>query len=409
MKYTSGTGIIIGIPTLGRPTSPEWGMAFKALNCPINFNGQTAFIKGLPVAEARERICEHAIKENAKYIFFLGDDTVPPPHTLRQLIYRMENDPKLGIVGGIYCVKTEPPAPLVFRGDGKGSYWDWKVGEYFEVSGLGMDCTLVRTEILETIPKPWFKTVDEDNYLDGINHAEMWTEDLYFCKQVLDHTDYSIYADASVICDHYDYKTGKNYTIPSGSLLTRKLVKPEITILDIGCGPVYRFFKKITAVGTETNGEKVTLYDFCEETDEGAIPTIRLDIRDEVNPDYRCDVRQIPFTYESQDVVFSSHVLEHFSREESPRLLTEWVRALKTGGQLILVLPNIEWAAEDILKNGPTVDSMNVLYGAQSNPYDYHMCGYTPKTLMELVRDMGCRVLDVRNFHYNILLRAEKL
>ena len=202
MNYEHGVGVLIAIPTLGRPTSLEWAMMFKSQNPPINYNANVAMIYGKPVAEARNEACEEAIRQGARYIFFLGDDIIPPTHALRQLIYRMEQYPKLGVVGGIYCTKTDTPDPLVFRGNGRGPYWDWKVGEYFEVSGLGMDCTLIRVEILEKLAKPWFKTVDSTDFLDGRNYAEMWTEDLYFCKQILENTDYKIYADSTVMCKH---------------------------------------------------------------------------------------------------------------------------------------------------------------------------------------------------------------
>ena len=35
---TTGPGILIAIPTLGRPVNLDWALAFKALNPPINYN-----------------------------------------------------------------------------------------------------------------------------------------------------------------------------------------------------------------------------------------------------------------------------------------------------------------------------------------------------------------------------------
>src|SRR5574339_241383 len=384
MTYEHGVGVLIAIPTLGRPTSLEWAMMFKSQNPPINYNANVAMIYGKPVAEARNEACEEAIRQGARYIFFLGDDTIPPTHALRQLIYRMEQYPKLGVVGGIYCTKTDTPDPLVFRGNGRGPYWDWKVGEYFEVSGLGMDCTLIRTEILEKLAKPWFKTVDSTDFLDGRNYAEMWTEDLYFCKQILENTDYKIYADSTVMCKHYDYKTGKSYTLSAFSPPMRRFSPSgEKKILDIGSGELYREF-------------------------EEGVP-VRVDTREECNPDYRCDVRQLPFGNNEFDIVFSSHVLEHFKREEVDSVLKEWVRVLRSGGELRLILPCIEWAAEQIVKGEVDHHVLNVLYGAQSNPYDFHMVGFTTATLKKLVEDLGCIVISVeRDAGYNMILKAKK-
>ena len=180
----TGPGLLIGIPTLGRPVPFDWAMAFKSMNPPINMNSTIHIVKGKPVADARQEIAENAVKIDAKYLFFIGDDTVCPGHTLRQLLYRIENNPNLDVVGGVYCAKCDPSYPLVFRGNGQGAYWDWKIGEFFEVTGLGMDCTLIRTETLKRLSKPWFKTVDGDQFLDGINKAESWTEDLWFFNKL---------------------------------------------------------------------------------------------------------------------------------------------------------------------------------------------------------------------------------
>src|ERR1022692_843858 len=224
IQHNSGPGIVIGIPTLGRPVNLEWAMALKSMNPPINFNCVFQILKGQPVDVARNAMAKYAVEAGAKYLFFLGDDVVCPGYTLRQLIFRMEQDPTLGVVGGVYCAKCDPPAPLVFRGNGVGSYWDWKIGEYFEVTGLGMDCTLIRTEILKEIPEPWFKTVEQDQFLDGINNAESWTEDLWFFNQLGQLGKWKVMCDSFVICDHFDIYTGTTYKLPADSLPMRRKV-----------------------------------------------------------------------------------------------------------------------------------------------------------------------------------------
>jgi len=384
MKYEHSIGLLIGIPTLFRPVTLEWALALRGQSAPINYNANMLIVPNRDVASARNQICEEAVRLNTKYVYFIGDDTEPPLHALRQFIFRMESDPNLGVVGGIYSTKTDPPFPLVFRGNGAGSYWDWKVGEFFEVSGLGMDCTLIRTEMLQKLPKPWFKTVDTDDFLDGKNYAEMWTEDLYFCKQVLGHTDYTIYADATVLPNHWDAVSHRSYNLAPNSLPMRRLsAEGKKRILDIGCGEQYREFPDAV--------------------------TVRVDIRDECNPDYRCDIRQLPFGDDEFDGIFTSHVLEHFDREEHVKLLKEWLRVLKPGGTVQIVVPSIEWAAKQIAGGVVNVHVLNVLYGAQSNPYDYHKVGFTPNSLDELVTSHGCEVTEVKtDDFYNIFLSGVK-
>lgn len=384
-RVPSNLGLLIAIPTLGRLQPLAWGLAYKSLNAPINYNANTMVIYGNPVDIARNAFADKALELNAKYVFFLGDDVVPPGHTLKQLIYRMEQNPQLGVVGGVYCSKCEPSAPLVFRGNGAGTYWDWKVGEFFEITGIGMDCTLVRTEVFKKLSKPFFKTSEGDQYLDGVNHAEHWTEDLYFCKKVLEETDYKIYCDAAVICEHYD--GNKAYTLPEGSLPKRRLeVKKDKRAVDLGCGPINR-------------SEQYPEYEL-----------VRVDIRDECEPDYRCDVRMLPFANEEYDLVFSSHVLEHFERNETESILTEWLRILKPGGKFHLVLPNIQWTfdkSRDV--EVPDKQMLDVLYGAQSNEYDIHKTGFTASIIKELFKKFPLSEPTFEYTGFNMIVKSEKV
>lgn len=386
---TCGPGLLIGLPTLGRPVSLEWALQYKGMNPPINYSVNAMVPWGKPVDQARNEICEEAVKQGHKYVFFLGDDVIPPFATLKQLIFRAEQMPEIGVVGGVYCSKCEPPAPLVFRNNGVGTYWDWKVGEFFEVTGLGMDCTLIRTEVLTKLSKPWFKTVDDDDFKDARNQANQWTEDLYFCKKVIEETNYKIYCDASIISKHIDVYNNKVYSLPSESLPTRKLNVDEnkLKAIDIGCGPIDRADQ------------------FPEYT------LVRADIRDDVNPDYRCDVRILPFDNESFDLVFSSHVLEHFNRKEWLDVLKEWLRLLKKDGLLVLILPNIEWAINEIHSNGGKTerlnDVMNVFYGAQSNDFDFHYNAFWPQRIEDTLRELGFKSIKFEHQGYNMIIRAK--
>lgn len=50
------------------------------------------------------------------------------------------------------------------------------------------------------------------------------------------------------------------------------------------------------------------------------------------------DGNTLPFPSESQDYVFTSHVLEHISNPT--QAIKEWFRVLRTGGHLILIVPH---------------------------------------------------------------------
>lgn len=64
------------------------------------------------------------------------------------------------------------------------------------------------------------------------------------------------------------------------------------------------------------------------------------------------DVRTgFPMRTNSFDVVYLSHVLEHFSKESGARLVMECHRALKPGGILRVVVPDLEGICREYLKN----------------------------------------------------------
>lgn len=393
-------GITIGIPTLGRPVALQWAFAYKSLVPPINFNMVTCVVPGKPVDIARNEIVKYALINNHKYIYFIGDDTIPPHNILRQFIYRAENNKDHGVITGVYCSKSDPPAPLLFRGNGVGSYWDWKVGEYFEITGCGMDAVLIRTDVFRELEpfvgldkqgnKEFFKTVENDQFDDGVNAAQMWTEDLFFLRLVHEHTKFKIFCDGSMLCDHVDVLQNKVYRLPSDCYPVTGVNKDRQNglkkAIDIGCGPVH------APLG------------------EG-YHVIRTDIRDECNPDYRCDVRSLPFNNGYFDLVFSSHVLEHFGRWEWKDVLKEWVRVLKPEGELRLVLPNINWAISKFQdgswQRGDVYPHVfNVLYGGQSNPYDFHYNGWTEETLKASLEEFGFNDFIWDSQGYNLICQA---
>jgi len=142
------------------------------------------------------------------------------------------------------------------------------------------------------------------------------------------------------------------------------------------------------------------------QTDEGTVITV--DIREDVKPDYVCDVRCLPFETGHFDIVFSSHTLEHFGRNEFDAVLDEWLRVLKPDGELRIVLPNIAWAAEQIGNGIINNDVLNVLYGQQEYRENFHRMGYTPEMLRQMLEGRGFKITDMHLDGYNILCKASK-
>lgn len=121
-------------------------------------------------------------------------------------------------------------------------------------------------------------------------------------------------------------------------------------------------------------------------------------------PDVLSDLRDLAvFDDDYADEVMAIHVVEHFWRWEVEAVLSEWVRVLKPGGELVLECPNLEAACVQFLhdpdsfsgpgKEGQT--TMWVFYGdpAWKDPLMVHRWGYTPASLAKLLESVG--IVDV--------------
>jgi predicted SAM-dependent methyltransferase len=382
--YPNRLGLIVAVPLSGNPIVPEWAFAFHSLHPPMDYNVEFSLIRGRPVDEARNYFAKLAQEKKAKYLFFIDEDVTPPAHAIRQLIYHLEHWPKAAVAAGIYCHKSPPSMPMVFRGNGAGPYWDWKIGEVFQCSGIGMGCAMIRVDALKDIEPPYFKTIDNaEAFKDGINQGEAWTEDLFFCDKITK-AGWDILADGGILPDHWDAKTHTSYNLPPTAKPLRhaEVKKGDRKVVDLGCG---------------RKGESYY-------TEEGEV--LRVDMREEVEPDYRCDLRQLPFGNKEFDVVFSGHTLEHFARLEVGKVLDEWIRILRDDGELRLNLPNLEWAAQHIMNKEIDDMVMNVLYGAQSYEENFHKCGFTPQIIEQLLAERGFKKFVWSFNNYHMFVRA---
>lgn len=410
MKFSDSVGLSVCVALSGKKLVPQFTWAMMNLHPPMNSNCRHLNIQGRPTHVARNWLVHLSRLEKSEFTFFIDEDVTAPAHAIRQLVFQMRHHPEAAVITGVYCHKQQPCEPMVFRGNGHSAYWDWKIGEFFEIDGSGMGCTLIRNSVFDDIEKaglvnhvdysryglselpqygltevkyPEFFYTEDDasKFLDGVNMATAMTEDLFFYGKLRKLDKWKAYADSSVFAEHWR-DNGTFAGLPEMSFPTRRFQADGKKIVDIGCGE---------------NPYK---------TGEGRVLTV--DIREEVNPDYRCDVRVLPFGTGSFDIVHSSHVLEHTDRDTVDATLDEWIRILKPEGELRLVLPNIAWAAENIVRGIVDNDVLNVLYGGQSNRMDFHHVGFTPQTLEGMLRARGFTKMNFHLQGYNIMVSATR-
>lgn len=211
----SKVGLVLGLPMGRDVVRREWALALTSISWPMNLSIMQSVVVDHPISDARNFICEQALAVEAPYIWFIDDDTIPPSAGARMLMYALDQHPEAAVIGGIYCSKTEPTQPVVFKEFGTGSHWDWKVGEVFECAGIGTGCMLIRTAVLKEIERPWFSTLDVALIGSEYNQIQQ-TDDMYFCKK-LKQGGHKILAHGGVLCHHWDMSTGKMYSLPKDS------------------------------------------------------------------------------------------------------------------------------------------------------------------------------------------------
>lgn len=108
--------------------------------------------------------------------------------------------------------------------------------------------------------------------------------------------------------------------------------------------------------------------------------------------DVMADATKLPYEDNTIDEVYSSHLLEHFSKYDVKKALDEWYRVLKIGGKLDLEVPNFEsilkqWLEEKEDKKTGFV--MDTIFGLQTRDGEEHKFGFTKKILQNMLLDVG--------------------
>ncbi len=96
---------------------------------------------------------------------------------------------------------------------------------------------------------------------------------------------------------------------------------------------------------------------------------------------------------ETVTLLYASHVLEHFKRDETEAVLIEWKRVLTAGGILRLSVPDFD----ALLRIYDTYKDLNLilgpLYGRSDYPENTHHIVFTFDSLSEILRRVGFEVM----------------
>lgn len=104
------------------------------------------------------------------------------------------------------------------------------------------------------------------------------------------------------------------------------------------------------------------------------------------------NITKLPFDDNTVDLIYASHVLEYFDRQEVVEVLKEWKRVLKLGGCVRLAVPDFAAMAKLYL-DGYSLDKfVGPLYGRWQMKEDtiiYHKTVYDYVSLEKVLKDSG--------------------
>lgn len=122
-----------------------------------------------------------------------------------------------------------------------------------------------------------------------------------------------------------------------------------------------------------------------------------------LTPDVEADLRALPFpdnyAYEARAI----HVIEHFQIWDAPKVMKEWVRVLKPGGELAIECPCLDKIIK--LFDVPNIPPYYTYWGLYGDPrledplMMHHWC-YTENQLRRLMASCGLEVRgEAPKFH----------
>lgn len=119
---------------------------------------------------------------------------------------------------------------------------------------------------------------------------------------------------------------------------------------------------------------------------------VHVDVLDYPHIDHRVPVNALDFAPDgSVDLIYASHVLEHFGRHEVDQVLREWFRVLRPGGILRVAVPDFAAVVQRYTETGDANELVGLVSGGQRDAYDFHKIIFDERSLRGRLLQAGFR------------------
>ena len=89
------------------------------------------------------------------------------------------------------------------------------------------------------------------------------------------------------------------------------------------------------------------------------------------------------------DMIYGSHVLEHYARNDVEAVLKEWVRVVKVDGIVRVSTPSFKSAIQIYEQTGKLEYILGPVIGGQTYEFEFHYCLFDERTLTALMKKCG--------------------
>lgn len=114
-----------------------------------------------------------------------------------------------------------------------------------------------------------------------------------------------------------------------------------------------------------------------------------IDVFSNVKTDINSSALSMPYEPETFDLIYASHILEHFNKHMTLSALTHWRSLLKKDGILRIAVPNFEAICQRYMKTGDIKELSGLLYGGQKFILDVHYTVFDKASLIDQLLKVG--------------------